>query len=211
MRPMPGGNDDGVTMLRAINEGIAALNRNVQTGLAALVNPELNSAFVDGAQSISGASQVTIPIPDGIAYFELFIWACSPATDGANLLMRGVQGGSVLSGASDYSWANLKATTHTNDGADAQMVVGAGLDLTLGSTLKVNILRPKALNKRKFATWEGLMMDSAASLPQTWSGGGRFEATAFNTGTIDGIQFLFSAGNINSFEYAIRYNSFTAT
>lgn len=205
-----GSNDDQISVLRSINQGVADLRRATADGLAALVNPALNSAFID-AISVNNASQATIPIPDGVDLFELFVWVITPLTDGANLHLRAVQGNSVFSGASDYSWANLKGATHTNDAADAQMVLGAGVDSAAGSAFHLKVYRPKALGKRKFAMWNGLLVDSAGGLPNTWSGGGRFEAALLLSGTIDGVQLLLSAGNINLIEYAVKYNSYTST
>lgn len=202
---MMGSDDDQINVLRSINENIA----NLRTALESVVGQP--NATIVATVSLATVASVSIDIPADTALFELFIWAIQPVTDGANLHLRGINNGTVMSGASDYSWANLKAATHTNDGADAQMVLGAGLDSALGSGLKVTITRPRQQNSRKMAIWQGVMMDSAASLPMTWSGGGRFENTTINNDALTGVQLLMSSGNFNTLAYSVRYTPFTAT
>lgn len=202
---MTGSDDDQINVLRSINENIA----NLRTALESVVGQP--NATIVPIVSLATVASVSIDIPADTALFELFIWSVQPVTDGANLHLRGINNDTVMSGASDYSWANLKAATHTNDGADAQMVLGAGLDSALGSGLKVTITRPRQQNSRKMAIWQGVMMDSAASLPMTWSGGGRFENATINNDALTGVQLLMSSGNFNTLAYSVRYTPFTAT
>lgn len=204
MPQLPGGggtSDDmitvGLSIAQAINETRAAL-----VAVAARTAPGSYS----GTELAAGAASFTVPIPLTADLVEIDL-SVSPVIGGGDLWARFTQGGVPLSGATDYMWANLRAASFSNSGADAKFQVATSLLGAVGS-LRLRAFKPNGSSNRKTLTWDGFFVDNATSFPITINGGGRF---MLNTNIpIDGIQFLFSAGAVSPAFIGTKYTAFSA-
>ena len=153
----------------------------------------------------SGAlsSQATLDVPLGsLDMYEIDLINIAPATDNAVLHMLFSQSSSFLTGASDYSWGKMDAASASNDEADSeiQMATGIGNATNETGTFKVRIYRPSASTFLKTAHWTG---GTRFGTPISAAHNGVGSLLA-NTNAIDGVRFLFSAGDIASGYYAVR-------
>jgi hypothetical protein len=170
-------------------------------------------AYVDTRLGIvaSGAvsAAATINIALGAAdLYEIDLINFLPDTDSVSLNMRFSQSAVFLSGASDYEWGIHTYDARVTDAADTKITIATpawGNAAGETGTITVRIFRPSATAFRKAANWQGYF-HSTSGEPIATHGGGALIA---NTNAIDGVQFLFTSGNIASGYYAVRSYSFT--
>ena len=193
--------DDAVSVARAVVEAINGL-RTVLGEVAARTAPGSYSG-VDASNT--GAASITVPVSLSTELIEIDL-ATSPNTGGSDLWARFTQGGVPLSGATDYSWSNLRGATFTNNAAAPQFQIATGLQGATGS-LRFRSFKLNSSNFRKTFAWDGFIMDNATGLPITISGGGRFNLNT--TIPVDGIQFLLSAGVFSGLAFGAKYTAFS--
>ncbi len=179
---------------------IAALDTRVVTleGASAKVVPLLAGDATGGTLDIAVSSAYDM--------YEIDLINIQPATDNTFLWMRFSQAG-YLAGASDYSWGRMDAATLTADEADNQFIMTAAIGNNTSEhyTGTVRVFRPGVASFDKSANWRGV---GRTGTPASYSndGGGTLLA---NTNAIDGVRFMFSAGNIASGYYAVRGYKFS--
>lgn len=191
-------NDDQITVLNGMLRALGALREQIATTQVALSN----TGWI--LNEVSEAASVTVNIPATADLVTLTLFDIRPATDGAELWMRGVQGGVPLSGASDYAWSNLRAASATSSAGASAIQVLENCDSATRSQATIQLFRPRA-GTRFRAAWSGFVMDSTAAQITTASGAGQI---AVNTLAVEGVQFLMSTGNISLLNYAVEFRSF---
>ncbi len=152
-------------------------------------------------QDVSSVATVDFAaLPTAYRDFKVIGSAVVPVTDGANLLCRISIAASFKSGASDYEWqmaeADNAAWSNTENLADASISLMAGVGSAAGESVSFDLLLPHpagtALYKNiRTRSWGG---DTKPDPTLTESIGYYDQATS----AVDGIQFLFSTGNIES-------------
>lgn len=165
-------------------------------------------AVVDSG-ALSSQPTLDIDLSGGADIYEIDLMSIAPATDGVLLYARFSQSSSFLSGASDYAWHRQDSGGSILDNFDSQIELGVGGNLgnatNESSFVTIRLFRPAASSFIKSIIWHGWgSKDSSDYAPI--QGGGKLLA---NNNAIDGIQFLFSSGNIASGYYAVRSYSFT--
>jgi len=119
-----------------------------------------------------------------------------PATDGVSFLVRtSSDGGSTWdSGSSDYK--HYYGTSLTSDDGEIRLfgvnTVGSDTNET-GISAIIRIINPSDTTNYTRLEWQVSYVDSAGSLRSYVGAGERKEA-----GKVDGIQFSFSSGNVES-------------
>ena len=128
-----------------------------------------------------------------------------PATDGSSLWMRfSDDGGSTWEAdAPDYTWeyetrthATSPTVTNTGDNADSEITVTGAMGTSANENggFVVDIMGGNT-SAYHHISWQGAYRDSAATFT-----GVTGTATMLNTSSIEGVQFLFSSGNIETAE-----------
>ncbi len=155
---------------------------------------------------LSGAlsNQATLDIPVSSAYdiYEINLVAVVPVTDSQSLLMRVSQGGSFLTGGSDYFYDGITAGVTGPDEANDFIVVSGGTvgnGAAEGVTLTILVFRPGASSFQKNFIWFGFAR-STTPVSRGINGGGGLAA---NTNAIDAVRFFFT-NNINTGYYFVR-------
>jgi len=182
-----GSNDDMISVGRAMVEQLAAIRRALVDGAAVQTGGiTITTGLVSGAATLD----IGLPAAADVVDIDLLI---NPTTDGSDVRMQVGAGGTIFSGATDYSYATLKGTTQSTSGGAAFGLMLPAAD-SLASRVRMTVFRPGQA-ARHIITWQGCMLDSAASLPQALSGGCRF---LLNTDPIDTLRLLASAGNLTA-------------
>lgn len=172
-------------------------------------NPQWASQLVQAVAqgSISSVAQLDISLGTADMY-EIDLINFRPETDATHLYMRFSQGGTFLSGASDYKWEVQKTGLQQIDTADAQIRLADDIgndSPQQEATVTVRIFRPSDTTERKIAHWYGHKTSPATNF-ESLIGAGQLPA---NTGAVDGARIFFSSGNAASGHYAVRSYSFT--
>lgn len=167
-------------------------------------------AFISSTD-ISSAATFAFTAVDAAAYdsYIFHLMSVTPATDAVHLWMRtSTDGGSNYdSGSNEYSWSMVHigngADTDDNLMTDTKMAITgdtADPDFNIGSSANeegvsgtIQVFGPHMAKRTKF-TWLVGHNDSGGSGFQISNGGGERESAA----DVDGIQILFSSGNIES-------------
>jgi len=174
----------------------------------AAANPAWAGAAVtpisEGALSAVSTLDITLGSAD---MYEIDLIDFAPATDNVSLFSRFSQSSSFLSGASDYRWGYIAASTQNDDAADSEIEIlnGQGNATTEKLSITFRIYRPSATSFYKSMRWTGIYGHNTDRNFPTAGGG----FLILNTNAIDGVRFLFSSGNIGSGYYAVRSYSFT--
>jgi hypothetical protein len=107
-----------------------------------------------------------------------------------------------LSGAADYKWGGTNAAAALSDASDSEMEIQQGWGNGAGEYghVKIRIFKPNAAATPKSCIWEAAFHNTLGNYVSTTAGG---ELIA-NLNAIDGIRFLYSAGNITEGFYAVR-------
>lgn len=135
------------------------------------------------------------------AYRQLRITGFArPATDAVNLFLRSStdNGSSYDSGASDYSWQNVRGASTTADAASTATDTGIRLGAAIGNDTNEGVRFTIQIDQFNVAGYmwvsaEIFMLGNAGNTQVLTVGGQRLEATAR-----DAIQLIFSSGNIAS-------------
>ena len=160
--------------------------------------------------AVTASNDATVEFADGIdGTFKFYIvryWAI-PVDDSVSLLFRiSVDGGATFeAGASDYRWSNRAEQSDGLGGAAASngdtsinldQVIGSDTGEAVAGELKLFAPSDTDLN-----THVTLQSDSqrASAVQRHIIGGGVYEAVT----VVDAIQFLFSAGNVESGEFVL--------
>lgn len=212
--------DDQISVLRAINQGIADLRKAsaaemadlvaqvtasvaatqaITAGLAVINTTLTVSSNVQVVQGgATGAATMDIALPAGADSIDIDL-QISPVTDNRDILVQVGAGGVIFSGATDYWYATLKgATQSTSAGASSGLILPAAD--TLASQVRLRVWRPSQ-PVRHFITWSGVMLDQAAGALNAVNGGCRF---SLNTDPIDNLRLLASAGSLINATYSAR-------
>jgi hypothetical protein len=185
MRGNFGTNDDMASIGRAMVEQLAAIRKQLAaSATAAAGNVTVTAGIATGAATVD----IGLPASAAVITLDMLI---SPTTDGSDVRMQVGAGGSIFSGAADYSYATVKGTTQSVSTGAAFGLIMPAAD-SLSSQVRMVIYRPGEA-VRHIATWSGLLLDSAASSPNALTGGCRF---LNNTNPIDTLRLLASAGNL---------------
>lgn len=154
------------------------------------------------AAAVSSASTLDISLTSTYDMYEIDIVAFRPASDNDTLLMRFSQSGSFLSGGTDYQYGvQANGVGSQSEGASAITLTSAiGNNTNEYVTLQVHIFRPTASSFQKTAIYAGQGRTGNPTSNAIQGGGGLI----LNTSAIDGVRFLFNAGNISQGYYAVR-------
>jgi hypothetical protein len=158
--------------------------------------------------SVSAAATQDLTIPADCDVMEIELWNWRPATDNTLLYMRFSQSAAFLAGASDYTWGHTYAATAALDLADPTLVLATGWsnNAGIGSHITVRIFKPNTAGETKTASWVGGYTFASGDNYVSLNGAGNL---ALNTNAIDGVRFLYSAGNITSGFYAVKAFKYT--
>jgi len=159
-----------------------------------------NFVFISAATISSDATIDFTGLSSSYSAYFFILDAVTPATDGTKLYMRVStdNGATWESGASDYSWRSIERTSGTGgfgDTADTEMeitgqAVGSGTNEDL--TGYVYCFNP---SNTKYTTFLSDCYFLRNDGVQTFNMmGGQYSSTT----AVDGVQFLFASGNLES-------------
>lgn len=142
-------------------------------------------------------------LPTGYRDFKIVVSDIVPATDGATLWARASVAAAFKSGVSDYGWALtqvLTSSAETNDGdaADSEWEISPAVGSAAGeSVTAVLILFDPASTANRAKIMVDGIAERSDGIFARYMAGGRAVGT-IGVAAVDGIQFLFSSGNIIS-------------
>ncbi len=168
------------------------------------VGPSPGSWALIETQTASGsATRDFAALPEGYRDFMVVISDVVPATDGAVLWARVSVAAAFKSGASDYGWALtqvLTSSAETNDGdvADSEWQISPAVGSAAGEgiTAVLILFDPESTANRAKIMVDGIA-ERSDGIFSRYMAGGRAVGT-IGVSAVDGIQFLFSSGNIAS-------------
>lgn len=180
----------------------AGTSRQLLQTLGNSASPQwIGGAYRIASVTASGASTVDFTtIPAGVGALLLTGTGITVSVDAARIDMRFSQGGTFLSGASDYSWNNLAGVfagglSPNGDTADNEITLALDVGNAAGewAEFELTITSPLASGNRKAAfgriTWMNPSTQYVAGFPS-----GNLIA---NTNAIDGVRILPSSGTIS--------------
>jgi hypothetical protein len=164
-------------------------------------------AKVIASGALSAIATASVPIPTWADEVYLEFTGLRPQTDNVELWVRFSQSASYLSGASDYAWANVRATSAALDNADTsiQLFLNQGNAATEVCSGTLKILFCQTSGAVKSVVGNGFYMTTAGD-HVAWHAGGHL---ILNTDAIDGVQLLFSSGDITSGHYVAKAMSYS--
>ena len=187
---------------------------NVKAG-AAIAQSKINNLVTDLAalgigwkliQTQTASNSAAISFTSGLTstyrHYMVALTSVYPATDDVSLVMRFSQSASFLSGAGNYGWAYIlnkdDASTPSGQASASatfmQLANNVSNIATRSLTGHVRIYNPAGAATFKKAQFSNTHIDPLVSLLNI-SGSAVLK---LNTDPIDGVQFLFSSGNITS-------------
>lgn len=152
-------------------------------------------------QTVADLASVDLDLPTtGYTAFRIVITYVKPIVDASALWLRfRAQGGSYLSGASDYGWYNRRAgfgvaPVDASDAADAQIVLSVAVgaaDTSECASMTIDV-RNSAVGGDTFVDFKGVYKSEGA-INHHVDGGGR----VLNASILDQVRIMFGSGNID--------------